>query len=431
MNLILLLLANTVIIGEIEGVISPITATYVERVIEKAEEKDAEAIVFLLDTPGGLMDAMRKIVKDELNSTVPIVIYVHPSGASDASAGVFLTYAAHIAAMTSGTNIGAAHPVSVGPKEPGAGGCEKEEKTEEDKKNETIMMEKITEDAAAYLRGIAKKRNRNQIWAEKVVRESVSATAEEALELEIIDLIASSIDELLETIHGMEVELPDESRKLNTKNAEREKIPMDAREELLKLISNPNIAYILFIVGMYGLIFAIRSPGAIIPGLIGALCLILAFYSFQTLPINYAGVALIILGIAMFVMEVLTPTYGPLTIGGIVSMLIGSMMLINTDAPFLQISKPLIFAAVGTTAAFLIFALGAVIKSMRKKPTTGKEGLIGTIGNAVSNIDTHEGKIFIRGEYWNAISDKKIKKGTEVEVLEVDGLKIKVKKKEV
>jgi membrane-bound serine protease (ClpP class) len=422
MNLILLLLSSTVIIGTIEGVISPITANYVERVMERAEETEAEAIVFLLDTPGGLMDAMRKIVKNELNSKIPIAIYVYPSGASDASAGVFLTYAAHIAAMTPGTNLGAAHPVAISPQGIGGG---------EEKKTDDTMMEKATEDAAAYLRGIAKKRNRNVNWAEKAVRESVSATAEEALELGIIDLIASSVDELLEKIHGMEVELPDGSKKLNTKDAQTENVPMNFREEFLKLISNPNIAYILFIIGVYGLIFEIRSPGAIIPGLLGALCLILAFYSFQTLPINYAGVALIILGIAMFVMEVLTPTYGPLTIGGIVSMSIGSMMLINSDLPFLQISKPLIFAVVGTTAAFLIFALGAVIKIMRTKPTSGKEGLTGKTGEVVSDINSKGGKIFIRGEYWNAVADKKIKKDSKVEVLEVIGLTLKVKKKEV
>jgi membrane-bound serine protease (ClpP class) len=427
MYLILWLFANTVILGRIEGVIGPITANYVNRVIKEAEERDAEALVLLLDTPGGLDEAMREIVKDELNSTVPIIVYVYPSGARDASAGVFLTYAAHIAAMTPGTNIGAAHPVSISPKGPTGIGDEKDKETN----NENIMMEKVTEDAAAYIRGIAKKRNRNIEWAEKAVRESVSATAEEALKLKIIDLIVSSVDELLEKINGKEVSLPGGLKKLDTKHAEQKSIPMSLREEFLKLISNPNIAYILFIVGFYGLIFEITHPGAVIPGLLGALSLILAFYSFQTLPINYTGVALIILGIAMFVMEVLTPTYGPLTIGGIVSMSIGSMMLINSDVSFLQISRPIIFAAVGTTAAFFLFALGAVLKAMKRKPTTGKEGLIGTTGKAVSNINSTDGKVFIRGEYWNAVSDNKIKKDTEVEIVEVNGLKIKVKKKEV
>ena len=422
MYLILLLFANTVIIGKVEGIIGPVSANYVKRVIEKAEKKDAEALVLLLDTPGGLDGAMRDIVKNELNSSVPIIVYVHPSGARDASAGVFLTYAAHIAAMTPGTNLGAAHPVSISPQGMGGG---------EEKKEDDTMMKKVTEDAAAYIRSIAKKKNRNIEWAEKAVRESVSATAEEALKLGIIDLIVSSVDELLEKIHGIEVELPGGSKKLDTKNAKKEEMPMNFREEFLSLISNPNIAYILFLVGVYGLIFEIRSPGAIIPGLIGALCLILAFYSFQTLPINYAGVALIILGIAMFIMEVLTPTYGPLTIGGIVSMSIGSMMLINSDLEFLQISKPLIFAAVGTTAAFLIFALGAVLKAMRAKPISGKEGLVGATGKAVSDINIKGGKVFLNGAYWDAVSDKKIKKDSEIEVIELNGLTLKIKKKEV
>jgi membrane-bound serine protease (ClpP class) len=422
MYVILLLFANTVILGEVEGIIGPITANYVHRTIKEAEEINAEALILLLDTPGGLDEAMREIVKDELNSSVPIVVYVHPSGARDASAGVFLTYAAHIAAMTPGTNIGAAHPVAISPGGTDGG---------ENKKADDTMMKKVTEDAAAYIRGIAKKRNRNIEWAEKAVRESISATAEEALNLKIIDLIASSVDELLEKIHGREVTLPGGPKKLDTKNAAKKSIPMSFPEEFLKLISNPNIAYILFIVGFYGLIFEITHPGAVIPGLMGALSLVLAFYAFQTLPINYTGVALIILGIAMFVMEILTPTFGPLTIGGIVSMSIGSMMLINSSADFLQISKPIIFAAVGTTAVFFVFALGAIIKAMRRKPTTGKEGLLGTIGKTVSDIDSTDGKVFIKGEYWNAVSDKKIKKDTEVEVVEVDGLKIKVKKKEV
>ncbi|MEO0292827.1 MAG: nodulation protein NfeD [candidate division WOR-3 bacterium] len=420
MNLILWLLGSFVILGKVEGVIGPATASYVHRVIELSEKEEAEALILLLDTPGGLDEAMREIVKDELNSKIPIVVYVHPSGARDASAGVFITLAAHIAAMTPGTNIGAAHPVAISP-----GREDREGKTEE------TMIKKAREDAAAYIRSIAEKRNRNARWAEKAVRESASVTAEEALRLKIIDLVVPTVDELLEKIHGKEVSLPMGTKKLNTKNAEKKNVPMSPREEFLKIISNPNVAYILFIVGLYGLIFEIRSPGGIFPGLLGALCLILAFYSFQTLPINYAGVALIILGIAMFVMEVLTPTYGPLTIGGIVSMSLGSMMLIKSEANFLQISKPIIFAVVGTTALFLLFALGAVAKVMRKKPTTGKEGLIGGIGKALSDITQEEGKVFIRGEYWNAVAEEKIKKGSLVEVIEVKGLTLKVKKKEV
>lgn len=407
-------------IGKIEGIVGPITANYVTRTIQKAEDEKAEVLIFLIDTPGGLDEAMRDIIKEELNASIPIVIYVHPSGARDASAGVFITLAAHIAAMTPGTNIGAAHPVAISP---GGGGGEGQGVDE-------TMKEKMTQDAAAYIRSIAEKKNRNVNWAEDAVRKSVSATAEEALKLGIIDFIAESVDELLEKIDGMEVELVGFTKKLNTKDAVKKEIPMTWREELLKMISNPNIAYILFILGFYGLIFEITHPGAIIPGLLGALSLVLAFFAFQTLPINYTGVGLIILGIAMFVMEVLTPTYGPLTLGGIVAMTLGSLMLLNTNVPFLQISKSIIIAAVGTTAAFFLFALGAVIKAMKRKPATGKEGLIGEIGTAESDINSTEGKVFIHGEYWNAESSEMIKEGEKVEVLEVERLKLKVKKKE-
>lgn len=408
-------------IGKIEGIVGPITASYVTRTIQKAEDEKAEVLIFLIDTPGGLDEAMRDIIKEELNASIPIVIYVHPSGARDASAGVFITLAAHIAAMTPGTNIGAAHPVAIGP---GGRGGDEEQGIDE------TMMEKMTQDAAAYIRSIAEKKNRNVNWAEDAVRKSVSATAEEALKLGIIDFIAESVDELLEKIDGMEVELVGFTKKLNTKVVVKKEIPMTWREELLKMISNPNIAYILFILGFYGLIFEITHPGAIIPGLLGALFLVLAFFAFQTLPINYTGVGLIILGIAMFVMEVLTPTYGPLTLGGIVAMTLGSLMLLNTNVPFLQISKSIIIAAVGTTAAFFLFALGAVIKAMKRKPATGKEGLIGEIGTAESDINSTEGKVFIHGEYWNAESSEMIKEGEKVEVLEVERLKLKVKKRE-
>lgn len=408
-------------IGKIEGIVGPITASYVTRTIQKAEDEKAEVLIFLIDTPGGLDEAMRDIIKEELNASIPIVIYVHPSGARDASAGVFITLAAHIAAMTPGTNIGAAHPVAIGP---GGRGGDEEQGIDE------TMKEKMTQDAAAYIRSIAEKKNRNVNWAEDAVRKSASATAEEALKLGIIDVIAESVDELLEKIDGMEVELVGFTKKLNTKDAVKKEIPMTWREEFLKIISNPNIAYILFILGFYGLIFEITHPGAIIPGLLGALFLVLAFFAFQTLPINYTGVGLIILGIAMFVMEVLTPTYGPLTLGGIVAMTLGSLMLLNTNVPFLQISKSIIIAAVGTTAAFFLFALGAVIKAMKRKPATGKEGLIGEIGTAESDINSTEGKVFIHGEYWNAESSEMIKEGEKVEVLEVERLKLKVKKKE-
>lgn len=425
MSILLLILSSTVMVGRIEGIIGPVTSNYAIKIMEKAERENVEALIITLDTPGGLSQAMREIIKKELNAEVPVIIYVHPSGAQDASAGVFITLASHIAAMTPGTNIGAAHPVAISP-----GGRTPGSDENEDKKMDETMKEKMTNDAAAYIRSIAEKKGRNADWAEKAVRKSVSVTADEALRLNIIDIVADNIDELLEKIHGMEVELPSGKKILDTRNAKREELPMNWREEILQKLTNPNIAYILFILGFYGLVFEITHPGAVIPGLLGALSLVLAFYAFQTLPVNYTGIGLIVLGIAMFIMEVLTPTSGPLTVGGIVAMSLGSMMLISSDVPFLQISKPVIIAAVGTTAAFFIFALGMVIKAMRRRPSTGEEGLIGETGTAETKIDSKGGKVFIHGEYWNAFSDEEIDRNEEIIVEEINRLKLKVKKKE-
>jgi len=411
---IILLFSVTVYLGHFNGIVGPVSSRYLVNLIERANRENVEALVITIDTPGGFDQAMRDIVKAELNSKVPIVVYVYPDGARDASAGVFITLAAHIAAMCPGTNIGAAHPVAVSP------GGEKVDET---------MKEKMENDAAAYLKAIAKKRGRNVKWAEDAVRKSVSITADEALRLGVIDLIVGDVEELLNKIDGWEVDINGEKKTLKTKDADVVEIPMSFREIFLSRLANPNIAYILLIIGFYGLIFEITHPGAIVPGAIGALSLILAFFSFQTLPINYAGLALIILGIVMFILEALTPTYGPLTIGGIVSMFIGSMMLINTDVSFLKISLPVIIAAVATTAAFFVFALGMAFRAMRRKPTTGDKGMIGLEGTATTNIEK-TGKVFIRGEYWNAYSDEKIEKGSEVVVVDVKGLKLKVKRKE-
>jgi len=411
---IILLFSATVYLGHFNGIVGPVSSRYLVNLIERASRENVEALVITIDTPGGFDQAMRDIVKAELNSKVPIVVYVYPDGARDASAGVFITLAAHIAAMCPGTNIGTAHPVAVSP------GGEKVDET---------MKEKMENDAAAYLKAIAKKRGRNVKWAEDAVRKSVSITADEALRLGVIDLIAEDVEELLNKIDGWEVDIDGEKKILKTKDADMVEIPMTFREIFLSRLANPNIAYILLIIGFYGLIFEITHPGAIVPGAIGALSLILAFFSFQTLPINYAGLALIILGIVMFILEALTPTYGPLTIGGIVSMFMGSMMLINTDVSFLKISLPVIIAAVATTAAFFVFALGMAFRAMRSKPTTGDKGMIGLEGTATTNIEK-TGKVFIRGEYWNAYSDEKIEKGSEVVVVDVKGLKLKVKRKE-
>ena len=413
----LILLTPLIVEGEhvdvarFEGIVGPVTARYFIRSIEKAEEDKAVCLIVELDTPGGLDPAMRDIVKAVLNAEVPIVIFVYPSGSRDASAGVFITLAAHIAAMAPGTNIGAAHPVAMGGK------------------MDEEMKEKVTNDAAAYIKSIAEKRGRNVEWAEKAVRQSVSATEKEALDLGIIDFVAEDLEDLLEKIDGFKVELPSGERILKTKDVEVRHLPMPFWDRLLTLLANPNVANILLLLGFYGLFYEITNPGAIIPGVVGALCLILAFFAFQTLPINVAGLLLLILGIVFFVMEVLTPTYGPLTIGGIISMILGSSMLINTEvAPFLKISWVVILSAVGTTAAFFLFALGMAFRVMRKKSVTGKQGLIGEITTARKKITEDEGSVFLQGEIWNATSSDVIRKGEKVKVVDVVGLILKVEK---
>uniref|UniRef100_A0A7C4U941 Nodulation protein NfeD n=1 Tax=candidate division WOR-3 bacterium TaxID=2052148 RepID=A0A7C4U941_UNCW3 len=411
--MIFLLISSVIVLGEVKGIIGPISSRYFIDLINYAENINAEAAIITLDTPGGFDDAMRDIVQAELNANIPIVIYVYPSGARDASAGVFITLASHIAVMSPGTNIGAATPVAFGTGE----------------KIDESLKKKMINDAAAYIKSIAEKRKRNTKWAVDAVLNASSITANDALKMNVIDLISNDIDELIEKIDGYEVELPGGKKILKTKDVMIEKRLMSFKDLFLTRISNPNIAYILMVIGIYGLIFEITHPGAIIPGVIGALCLIVSFFSFQTLPINYAGLALIILGVIMFILEVLTPTNGPLTIGGLISMFLGSLMLVKTDVSFLKISLPIIIGAVGTTAIFLIIALTLVVRSLKRKPETGKEGMIGLEGEAITDIHK-DGTIYVRGEYWNAYSDEKIKKGENVVVLEVNGFKLKVKKKE-
>ncbi len=396
----------------IEGIIGPVTSRYFVKTLERATSEGAHCLVIELDTPGGLDLSMRDMVKASLNSKIPVIVYVYPSGARDASAGVFITLAAHVAAMAPGTNIGAAHPVEIG-----------KESSEE-------MKEKLTNDAAAYIKSIAETRGRNSEWAEKAVRESVSETEEDALKKNIIDFVAKDLDELLEKIDGKKVSVGDAEVILKTKDAVRKRIPMSPRENILSRLANPNIAFILLMLGFYGLFFELSHPGAIFPGVVGGICLILAFFSFQTLPINYAGVLLIILGMGLFIMEALTPTYGPLAIGGVVSLVLGATMLVNTDLPFLRVSWSVIIPVVLVTAAFFLFGMGMVVRAHRRKPTTGRRGMIGLKGDARATIDSRQGQVLVHGELWSAISEKRIKKGERIKVVDVDGLVLKVETSE-
>ncbi|RKY66967.1 MAG: nodulation protein NfeD [Candidatus Latescibacterota bacterium] len=394
----------------LEGAISPASAHFLIEGLERAEREGAECLVVELDTPGGLMESMRSMVKALLNSEVPVVAFVYPKGSRAASAGVFVTLAAHIAAMAPGTNIGAAHPVMLGGERMG-----KE------------MSEKVTNDAVAYIKAIAERRGRNQKWAEDAVRKSISSTPEEALKAGVIDVIAEDLEELLEKIDGRKVKLPSGEKVLHTKGAKIVEIRMSFRDKILQTLSNPNIAYILLILGFYGLIFELSNPGAILPGVIGGICIILAFYALQMLPVNYAGLLLILLGLGLLIADIKVPSYGLLTVGGIVSMTLGSIMLFRTPGSFLSVSWPVILAAVITTAAFFIFAIGMAIKARLTKPVSGKEGLVGERGVARTPLEP-SGMVLVHGELWQAKSDEPVGEGEEVEVVAVEGLKLKVKK---
>lgn len=398
----------------VDGVINPVSAERIQRAIKHANDGGFEALVIQLDTPGGLMDSMRTIVKDILASDAPVIVYVAPGGARAASAGAFITIAAHVAAMAPGTNIGAAHPV-------GANGQQMDE----------TMAGKVTNDAVAFIRSIADQRGRNADWAEAAVANSISSTADEALKKKVIDLIAPTLSELLAAIDGRTVNTITGKRTLATKGAEIVFEEHSFRQRVLDIISNPNVAYILMLLGFYGLFFEMTNPGAIFPGVIGGICLILAFYAFQTLPVNYAGVLLVLVGIIMFVLETQIASHGALAIGGIIAMTLGSVMLYDEalGGPFVKLSRSLVAASTLTSAAFFIFAMRMVIKAHRARPSSGVESLAGTEGVATEDIGPSGGQVFIHGEYWNAISDHPITKGQTVVVMEVNGLKLKVRGK--
>jgi membrane-bound serine protease (ClpP class) len=402
---------SSIYLLQLNGIINPITSQYVVSGIENAEEEGAECLILQLDTPGGLDTSMRDIIKKMLNSTIPIVVYVSPSGGRAASAGVFITLASNIAAMAPGTNIGAAHPVVMG----------SEEIDEE-------MKAKMENDATAYIKTIAEKRGRNTRWAEKAVRESVSITEQEAIEIGVIEFIANDVEELIEIIDGVKVTTVSETRILKTKGAEIIPVKMTFKDLFLHSLTNPNIAYILLFLGIYGILGEFSHPGSFFPGIVGGISLILAFVAFQSIPINYAGLLLIIFGIILLVIEVYTPTFGVLTAGGVTSLILGSFMLPKSTAPFLRISLGLIISMSLATAAFFVFALSKGIKIQWKKPITGREGLMGKVGIAKTDL-TPEGTIFIHGERWQASTEReKIKEGEKVKVIEIKGLQLIVKK---
>lgn len=398
---------NRIDVYELSGVINPSAASYLIEGIEESNSADVHLIVIVLDTPGGLDLSMRDIVKEIYKSKIPVTVFVSPGGARAASAGVFLTMASHVAAMAPGTNIGAAHPVNISGETP------------ED------MRKKIENDAAAYLKSIAEDRGRNTKWAEEAVRESVSITESEALEQGVIDLVARDLDALLAEIDGREVTTAAGAVRLDTGNVAIARKTMGIRWRILHTISNPNIAYILMMLGVLGLFFELAHPGVILPGVVGAISLILGFYGLQSLPINYAGLLLIFLAIVLFIAEVKIVSYGFLTIGGIVSMFFGSLMLIDSPAPFLRISISVILMTITTAVLFFLLLAGAVVRVHRRRPTTGMEGLVTSVGEALTDLDP-EGQIFIRGEIWEARCPAGARKGDRVRVVKADSLKLDV-----
>ncbi len=409
---------RTVYVLTIESAITPITVKQIQRAVEKSVEVGAEALVIQLNTPGGLVASTWKINSMLLNSDVPVIVYVAPSGARAASAGMFITYAAHVAAMASGTSIGAAHPVE------GGGG-----------KMDSTISEKVTNDAVANVRSAAVKRGRNADWAEQAVRKSVSIPEYEALKLKVIDVIADNLSQLLEKVDGRKVQLPLGERTLKTKGAEIVHIKPNVFDRILEVIVDPTIAYILMTIGLLGLYFEFSNPGAILPGVIGGISLILAFFAFQALPINYAGVLLILLAMILFILEVKFPSHGILTIGGVVAMFLGSIMLINSSAPYMKISLSVIISTVGATAAFFLFAVGAGLRAQRRQATTGLEGMVGLVAVATEPL-APEGLVKVAGEIWKARlapatgeeAAEKVNPNEKVKVIGVENLTLLVSK---
>ncbi|HPG37885.1 MAG TPA: nodulation protein NfeD [bacterium] len=397
----------------INGDINPASAQYIVDNIKRAERENYECLLIEMDTPGGLLESTKTIVKTILAAQVPVVMYISPSGSGAVSAGVFITMACHIAVMAEGTNIGAAHPVGIGGQQDSS----------------QVMGEKVTNYASSWMRGIAEKHGRNADWAEKAVRESVSINEAEALRINVIDLICPTQDSLLAAIDGRTVKLEgDKTKTLNTRNAVVETSEMNWRHQILNKISNPTIAYILLMLGIYGLFFELSNPGSILPGVAGGIFLILALFALQTLPVNTAGVLLILFAIILFILEVKVTSFGILTIGGIIAMFLGSIMLFDQTPGFpVMVDWRVALTVALATAAFFVFALGMAVKARLTQPKTGLEGLIGETGEALTVIKD-QGSVAVHGEIWQAESTEPIKKGEKIVVRAVNGLVMTVEK---
>lgn len=387
----------------IVGPINPVVSQFFLDELSKANDVQAPAFLLEIDTPGGLASAMREMIQGILASQSPVIVYVAPAGARAASAGALIAIAADFIAMAPGTNIGAATPVSIG----GGGNGVSD-----------TMMTKVLNDAVAYARSLADQRGRNRDWAEQIVREGISTAAMEALELKVVDLIAADREELLERLDGQRYLRQGEARYLDLSDAVPVFAEMNWRQQILNTISNPNVAYMLMMLGLLGIFFEISQPGVILPGVVGAIALLLALFAFQSLPINYAGALLILLALVLFILEIKVVSFGMLTVGGVLALSLGSLMLIDSSEPYLQISKAIITATVISCTGFFIFCLYFIVRVQRTKATSGREAMIGEQGSAVTAV-SDTGTVFVHGEYWDAIADEPVQEGQAIEIVDM------------